>query len=151
MITLERDVPVPLGDGTVTRADVWRDPAAPPGPVLLVRTPYLKEAMAPSVQIDPRAAADHGIALVIQDVRGTGTSAGTFTPFVHETADGSDTVGWVRRQPWCDGRVGMLGMSYVGATQWHAAAGRPEGLMGIAPHPQLRHPRRGMELHQRGA
>ena len=71
--------------------------------------------------------------MVVQDVRGRGTSDGTFEPFVAEEADGADTVAWVAEQPWCDGRVTMAGMSYVGATQWLAAAARPPALKAIAP------------------
>lgn len=132
-ILLERDVAVAMGDGIVTRADVWRSPSDPPGPAILVRTPYLKENMAPSVQIDPRAATSRGYAVVVQDVRGTGTSGGRFEPFVNEPDDGAATIAWVRDQAWCDGRVVMLGMSYVGATQWMAATRRPDGLLGVAP------------------
>lgn len=132
-IVLEREIAVPMSDGTITRADVWRSAQHRRGPVILVRTPYLKENMTPSVQIDPRVATDHGYALVVQDVRGTGTSAGHFEPFVNERADGAATIAWVRSQPWCDGRVVMLGMSYVGANQWMAARERPEGLLAIAP------------------
>lgn len=132
-VLLTRDLPVPLSDGTVLRADVWRGAGSPAGPAILVRTPYLKETITPSVQIDPRAAVDRGMSVVVQDVRGTGTSAGSFVPFAHEVGDGAETIEWVRRQPWCDGRVVMAGMSYVGATQWMAAKTRPDGLVAIAP------------------
>ena len=61
---------------------------------------------------------------MLQDVRGKGASDGAFEPFVQERADGYDSVQWVAAQPWCDGRVVMLGASYVGATQWLAASTR---------------------------
>jgi putative CocE/NonD family hydrolase len=123
---------VPLRDGIVTRAEVWV-PDGPPGPAILVRTPYLKETAAPSPVVDVRLATERGFRVVVQDVRGRGSSEGHFEPFVNEEADGADSVAWVAGQEWCDGRVVMAGMSYVGATQWLAAAGAPPALRGIAP------------------
>jgi uncharacterized protein len=128
-----RDAPVPLRDGTVTRAEVWLPDGRPPGPAILVRTPYLKESAAPKPITDARAAADRGYAMVVQDVRGMGGSGGEFEPFVNEERDGADSIEWVAGQPWCDGRVVMAGMSYVGATQWLAAAADPPALKAIAP------------------
>lgn len=130
-LRLLREVAVPLRDGIVARAEAWV-PDGPPGPAILVRTPYLKET-APSPITDVRLAAERGYNVVIQDVRGRGTSEGNFEPFVDEEADGADSVEWVADQPWCDGRVVMAGMSYVGATQWLAAAAAPPALRGIAP------------------
>jgi putative CocE/NonD family hydrolase len=98
-----------------------------------VRTPYLKETAAPSPVADVRLATERGYRVVVQDVRGRGSSGGEFEPFVHEEADGADSVGWLAEQDWCDGRVVMAGMSYVGATQWLAAAAAPPALEGIAP------------------
>jgi predicted acyl esterase len=123
---------VPLGDGVVTRAEAWI-PDGPPGPAILVRTPYLKETTAPSPIVDVRLAAERGYRVVVQDVRGRGSSEGEFEPFVNEEADGADSVAWVAEQSWCDGRVVMAGMSYLGATQWLAAAASPPALRGIAP------------------
>jgi uncharacterized protein len=131
-VRLLRELAVPLRDGTVTRAEAWV-PEGPPGPALLVRTPYLKETTAPSPVVDVRLATERGYSVVVQDVRGRGSSEGEFEPFVHEEADGADSVGWVAEQDWCDGHVVMAGMSYVGATQWLAAAAAPPALRGIAP------------------
>jgi uncharacterized protein len=132
-IRLEQDLPVPMRDGTRLRADVFRRDGSAPHPAILVRTPYSKETVPTQAIADPRRAAARGYALVVQDVRGCGRSAGEFEPFVTEEHDGVDTVEWVARQPWCDGRVVMAGMSYAGATQWLAAAGRPPSLRAIAP------------------
>jgi hypothetical protein len=132
-VTLERDVPVPLRDGTVTRAEVWRPAAGPAGPAILIRTPYGKELTLPNAQLDPRLAADRGYAVVVQDVRGRGRSDGDFEPYVAEASDGYDSVEWLADQPWCDGRVVMAGMSYYGLTQWLAAAAAPPSLAAIAP------------------
>jgi uncharacterized protein len=132
-IRLLREVAVPLRDGTVTRAEVWLPDGARPGPAILIRTPYLKEEAAPQPITDARLATERGYAMVVQDVRGRGSSEGEFEPFVNEERDGADSVEWVAAQPWCDGRVVMAGMSYVGATQWLAAAAAPPALKGIAP------------------
>jgi predicted acyl esterase len=131
-VRLLREVAVPLRDGTVTRAEAWL-PDGAPGPAILVRTPYLKETAAPSSVVDVRLAMERGYSVVVQDVRGRGSSEGAFAPFVHEEADGADSVGWLAEQDWCDGRVVMAGMSYVGATQWLAAAAAPPALRAIAP------------------
>ncbi|MDX6538366.1 MAG: uncharacterized protein QOD37_2707, partial [Gaiellales bacterium] len=74
-----------------------------------------------------------GFCVVIQDVRGTGSSGGSFEPYVNEAADGFDTIGWLAAQPWCDGRVVMSGMSYVGVVQWLAASRRPPALVALTP------------------
>ena len=131
-VRLLRELAVPLRDGTVTRAEAWV-PDGPPGPAILVRTPYLKETAAPSPVVDVRLGTERGYRVVVQDVRGRGSSQGEFEPFVNEEADGADSVEWVAGQDWCDGRVVMAGMSYVGATQWLAAAAAPPALRGIAP------------------
>jgi len=131
-VRLLREVAVPLRDGTVTRAEAWV-PDGPRGPAILVRTPYLKETAAPSPVVDVRLATERGYRVVVQDVRGRGSSDGEFEPFVNEEADGADSVAWVAEQDWCDGRVVTAGMSYVGATQWLAAAAAPPALRGIAP------------------
>lgn len=132
-IALATDVPIPLRDGVTTRADVWRPAGAAPAPALLMRTPYLKElAWAPPL-VDPRAIVVAGFCLVVQDVRGTGESEGDFEPFVHEGRDGADTIAWIAEQPWCDGRVAMIGGSYCGIGQLLAAAERPPALAAIVP------------------
>jgi uncharacterized protein len=131
-VRILREVAVPLRDGTVTRAEVWV-PDGPSGPAILIRTPYLKETALPSGVADARLATQRGYRVVVQDVRGRGSSDGDFEPFVNEEADGADSVAWVAEQGWCDGRVVMAGMSYVGATQWLAAAAAPPALMAIAP------------------
>ena len=132
-LALWRDVVIPLRDGTATRADVWRAPSGSPAPVILMRTPYGKERAVPSAVLDPATAVAAGFAVVVQDVRGTGTSGGDFEPFVSEADDGVDTIAWAAEQPWCDGRVVMTGMSYVGAVQWLAASRRPPALAALTP------------------
>ena len=134
--TVLRDVPVPMRDGRTLRADVWRPQREGRYPVLLQRTPYDRTASTPSIEhagLDPLRAAEAGYVVVVQDVRGRWGSEGVFSPFVAEVEDGADTVAWCAGLPFADGRVGMYGASYVGATQLLAARGRPPGLEAIAP------------------
>ena len=89
--------------------------------------------MTANAAVDPEKAIPAGFALVVQDVRGTGRSEGEFDPFVDEAADGYDSIEWVAAQEWCNGAVMLSGRSYVGATQWLAAAEQPPSLKAIAP------------------
>jgi putative CocE/NonD family hydrolase len=132
-LALWRDIATPLRDGTLLRADIWRPAGGAPVPAVLVRTPYGKESEVPSGELDPATAVAAGFAVVVQDVRGMGTSGGSFEPFVNEADDGADTIEWAAAQPWCDGRVVMTGMSYVGAVQWLAASRRPPALVALTP------------------
>ena len=75
-----------------------------------------------------------GYVVVIQDVRGRYTSEGEWYPFRHEEADGYDTVEWAAALPYSNGKVGMIGASYVGATQMLAAIAQPPHLTAIAPN-----------------
>jgi putative CocE/NonD family hydrolase len=78
-------------------------------------------------------AAARGYIVVIQDVRGRYTSEGEWYTFIHEAQDGYDTVEWVAGLPHSNGKVGMFGGSYVGATQMLAATAHPPHLAGICP------------------
>ncbi|MBI2206475.1 MAG: CocE/NonD family hydrolase [Candidatus Rokubacteria bacterium] len=133
-LVVERDVPVPMRDGTTLYADVYRPEGSGRHPVILLRTPYNKAL--PRVayqQLDPMRAASRGYALVVQDTRGRFASEGDFSCFANEIDDGFDTVEWAAREPWSDGNVGMYGASYMGATQWLAALARPPHLKCIVP------------------
>ena len=133
-VKFEPNLPLMLRDGTITYVDVYRPDVAGKFPALLQRTPYNKSVRGwRSGAIDPIEAAIGGYAVVIQDVRGRYSSDGEFNPFVNEIDDGYDSVEWVASQPWCDGKLGMYGNSYVGATQWLAAKARPPSLHCIAP------------------
>ncbi|MBA3450172.1 MAG: CocE/NonD family hydrolase, partial [Chloroflexia bacterium] len=133
-ITVERDVPVAMRDGTLLMSDVYRPAAAGRYPVLLQRTPYNKETGGLSLlQTDTFRAVRRGYAVVIQDCRGRYRSDGDFSPFLQEIDDGYDAVEWCGAQDWSDGNVGMYGTSYVGATQWLAAIAAPPSLRAIVP------------------
>jgi uncharacterized protein len=102
-------------------------------PAVLVRLPYDKSArFAFMPQISQRFT-ERGYAFVAQDVRGKVRSEGETLAFVHEVADGHDTLAWIAAQPWSDGTVAMFGDSYYGFTQWAAAASRHPALKAIVP------------------
>ncbi|MCC6382880.1 MAG: CocE/NonD family hydrolase [Dehalococcoidia bacterium] len=133
-ICVERGVAVPMRDGAVLRADVFRPEPEGRYPALLCRTPYDKAmALLSYGWLQPIRPASEGYVVVLQDVRGRFASEGRFRPFHQEIDDGFDTVEWVARQPWSNGRVGMYGLSYLGATQWLAAAAQPPNLQAIFP------------------
>lgn len=129
-LIVERDVQVRMRDGIILRADMYRPNTGEPLPVLLQRTPYGKGFSNPAFAL---MAAERGYAVVIQDTRGRWASDGDGYPLIHEMSDGYDTVEWVARQPWANGKVGMYGGSYVGYTQWAAAATQPPALKTIIP------------------
>lgn len=121
-----RDLAVPMRDGVQLATDVYL-PATASGakPVVLIRTPYGKTD--PQEQALPlaRALAVQGFAAVVQDLRGTGRSEGTFKAYSRiEGPDGYDTLEWLAAQPWCNGRIGTVGCSYHGEVQDMLAAMR---------------------------
>lgn len=114
-------------------ADVYRPDAAGDFPVLLMRQPYGRAIASTVVYAHPLWYAAHGYIVVIQDVRGRGTSEGDFDLFTHEVADGEDTLEWAATLPGSNGRVGMYGFSYQGMTQLYAAASQHPALKTICP------------------
>jgi uncharacterized protein len=123
-----------MRDGTVLRADIYRPRTTEAVPVILMRTQYGKsDAQAGSRYQPPDWFASHCYLVVIQDVRGQGTSGGTFSEFTHDMQDGYDSVEWAAALPGSNGKVGMYGSSYVGATQWLAAVTAPPHLVTIVP------------------
>jgi len=128
----EHDVAVPMRDGVVLRADVWRPQGSGPFPVLLYRTPYGKSAAQSDYTTFGKAVA-RGYAVVMQDVRGRFASDGEFEPYRREGLDGYDTIEWAARQPWSNGSVGTFGLSYPGAVQWLAAVEGPPHLKAMVP------------------
>ncbi|HAL48711.1 MAG TPA: X-Pro dipeptidyl-peptidase [Dehalococcoidia bacterium] len=133
-VKFEYNVAIMMRDGTTTYADVFRPDVAGKTPALLSRTPYDKSAPANRTgTLDAIRGAMSGYAVVVQDVRGRYSSDGVFYTFVNEIDDGYDSVEWVASQPWCDGNVGMYGVSYVGATQWLTAKSNAPSLKAIVP------------------
>jgi predicted acyl esterase len=128
-VTVERGVSAKMRDGVVLRADIYRPKAEGTFPVLLQRTPYNKSN---GVTFGVRAAA-RGFVVIFQDVRGRYSSEGEWYTFKHESDDGYDSVEWAAALPYSNGKVGMFGGSYVGATQMLAAIAHPPHLAGICP------------------
>ena len=121
---------VAMRDGVHLDTNVFLPPGGHRVPALLVRTPYGK-----GVDLFPGYSMflQRGYAVVSQDVRGRFASEGVFDSIHNEGLDGSDTIDWIARQPWSNGRVGMVGGSYLGIVQWKTAIlGNPH-LKAICP------------------
>ncbi len=131
-VKVERNVPVKMRDGVILRGDILRPDVEGKFPVLLQRTPYRRSTWGYDIGFALQAASK-GYVVFIQDVRGRFTSDGEWRPFVHESEDGYDTIEWIAAQPYSNGKVGMFGGSYVGATQMLAAISNPPHLAGICP------------------
>jgi putative CocE/NonD family hydrolase len=120
---------VVMRDGIHLSADVYGAKPNTRKPALLMRTPYDKHG--------PKASAEHfasaGYAVVVQDTRGAYTSEGKYVHYNNDDQDGFDTIEWIARQPWSNGKVGMWGASHPGEVQWMAAGSRPPSLLAIAP------------------
>ena len=138
-----RTLRVPMRDGVRLAADLYSaspEPEVTALPVLLERTPYGRrtqrgsdqdrsDAPVPRPEDIARHFTEARYHVVRQDCRGRGDSEGTFVKYLGEGPDGADTIAWLRKQPWCDGRVVMTGVSYSAHVQAAAAA---EGAQGLA-------------------
>lgn len=143
-VIIERDIRMALRDGIVLVLDIHRparagQPVDEAFPVILERTPYGKSEPSRSEldigETDPLGRAEvaaefvrHGYVVVYQDCRGRHGSGGQFTKYLSEGEDGADTVAWIARQPWCDGRVATMGLSYAAHTQAALACLAPPAL-----------------------
>ena len=149
-VKVEKDVFVAMRDGVRVAADIYRPDAKGKFPALLSVSPYGKEVQklkSPRGPLSPvrgnggQESGDtdyfvsRGYVHVIADSRGSGDSEGEY-PFygLQEHEDGYDLVEWIAAQPWCDGNVGMLGMSYFGTIQFLVAAQNPPHLKAIFPY-----------------
>jgi uncharacterized protein len=130
---IQTDVPARMRDGTTLMSNVYRPADGGPYPVLLARMPYGKDLPFDSSYLDPVRAVRRGYIVAIQDVRGRYASEGKFTPFVREFEDGFDSVEWAAKLPGSSGSVGMIGLSYLGKAQWHAAVMQPPSLKSMVP------------------
>jgi uncharacterized protein len=138
-ITVERDLMVTARDGVRLATDIYRPAEGGPFPVILERTPYDKSAPSRSERTAAVAAplsraalagyfVAHGYAVAFQDCRGRYKSEGGFTKYLSEAEDGYDTLAWLVRQPWCNGRVATMGLSYAAHTQMALGCLDPPGL-----------------------
>jgi putative CocE/NonD family hydrolase len=138
-VIVEADVMVPMRDGVKLATDLYRPAAAGRFPVILERTPYGKKLVS-RTEIDRGQAtaqkrpevgawfARHGYVVAYQDCRGRFGSEGHFVKYLAEGADGYDTIQWLAAQPWCDGRVATMGLSYAAHTQVAAACLAPPAM-----------------------
>lgn len=124
------DIDSPMRDGVNLSSDIILPAGGGPFPAVLMRTPYDNSDQ----RYLPfgRYFAERGYAFVVQDVRGRGDSDGEWVPFMNEGEDGYDTVEWIAAQPWCTGKVGMMGGSYSAQVQWMAAKHRPPHLAALS-------------------
>jgi putative CocE/NonD family hydrolase len=134
-VIVDKNVDVPMRDGVVLRADIYRPAGGGKYPVLVQRTPYNKEMwLVTAATLDPIRAAAAGFAVVIQDVRGRWASdGGVFFAYRDEESDCADTVDWAARQSWSSGSVGCYGLSYMGGNTWLGAVSGHEALRAISP------------------
>ena len=129
-----------MRDGTTLLADIHRPDSDGRFPALLAASPYprqMQDLGAPAGFIEAGVTdfwVPRGYVHVIANLRGTCGSGGTFNFFdAQERRDVHDLVEWVAAQPWCDGNVGMIGISYFAMTQLEAAVERPPHLKAIFP------------------
>jgi uncharacterized protein len=134
------DVPVTMRDGIDLSADVYRPDVDGRYPVLIAASPYPRQIQnigAPLGFVEAGASdfwVPRGYVHVVANCRGTCGSAGTFTFFDgQERRDMHDLVEWAAAQPWSNGQVGMLGISYFAGTQMEAAVEKPPHLKAIMP------------------
>lgn len=120
-------------DGVRLDADLYRPEGEGPFPVLLVRQAYGRRVAVTICYAHPGWYAAQGYIVVVQDIRGRGTSEGVMKAFENEIADGADTVDWAASLPGSNGRVGMYGFSYQGTDQLLAAVEAGPGLCALAP------------------
>jgi len=124
-------VMIPMRDGVHLAADIWRPEAPGRYPVLVARTPYQRTGL--QLAQWGNWFAKRGYVFVAQDTRGRGDSEGQFVFFAGDGKDGYDTIEWLAAQPWSNGKVGTLGLSYLGTVQWMAAREHPPHLVCMAP------------------
>ena len=128
---VEKNVMIRMRDGVRLATDVYRPAGSERFPVVLTRTPYgseNKENLDKGVFYVKR-----GYAFAVQDVRGKYDSEGDWFGKRNESEDGSDTITWLGTQPWSNGKVGMIGGSYVGAVQYAVADQQNPYLKALVP------------------
>ena len=124
---------VEMPDGCHLATDVLLPDGPGPFPVVLTRTPYNRKGLSGNASSYAAVLPRSGYACVVQDVRGKFESEGAFRPLWDEGADGAATLDWIANEPWCNGRIGMTGMSYLGMVQGYAAASGHPALRCVMP------------------
>jgi predicted acyl esterase len=158
----EKDVDIPMNDGAILRANVFRPDAPGRFPVVMAQGVYGKDVhfadgwkpqwekllkLYPELcsngstgkylrweTVDPERWVPDGYVVVHVDARGSGKSAGFLDPMsAREIEDYAESIAWAGTQDWSNGKVGLIGISYYAATQWRVAALRPPHLAAIVP------------------
>ena len=147
-LIVEKDVAVPMRDGTTIYADVFRPDCAEPVPAIMNLSVYQKDRLwVPPEDLEekpnpymnwesgnPLWWCPRGYAIVRVDARGSGKSPGRSEPSSYaESLDYYDAVEWIAKRPWCSGQIGTLGISYLAASQWRLANLNPPSLKCILP------------------
>ena len=132
-VEVENNVAIPMRDGVKLYANIYKPKAESKFPVILIRLPYGKDEYYCYMPAIGNYWAKKGYICVVQDVRGKWSSEGEWYPCVNEADDGYDTLSWIAKQSWCDGNIGMMGVSYFGYTQWAVAPLNHPNLKCIAP------------------
>jgi uncharacterized protein len=147
-IMVERDVAVTLSDGTIIYTDIYRPTGDNSVPAIVAWSPYgksnalgfltPKKVALSNLQKfegpDPAYWVNQGYAVINPDARGAGHSTGLIQQFgVQEGRDGADLVEWVAARDWSNGKVGLVGNSWLAISQWFIAAEQPKHLAAIAP------------------
>lgn len=147
-VVVEKDVDVPMRDGVRLKADVFRPQDGGKFPAILNLGPYQKDKLwvVPNTleeppnewmnweTINPNWWVPRGYAAVRIDARGSGKSPGQYEPWsLAEAVDFYDAIEWAAAQPWCNGKIGLLGISYFAINQWFVANLRPPSLKAIIP------------------
>lgn len=128
-VDVRSNVEIPMADGAGLSANLFLPKAEGKFPVILMRTPYGK---GDTKMGEGFFFAKRGYVFVSQDCRGKGASEGLWQPFANEARDGKDTHEWILEQPWCNGKLGTTGGSYVGFTQWASAPGAGDYLKAMS-------------------
>jgi predicted acyl esterase len=142
-----------LRDGTKLAGNVFKPAGTGPWPVVMTRTPYLKDGridkehdpdgskMREGLVKQAKHYTDAGFVFVYQDVRGKGRSQGFYAAFENDVEDGYDSVEWAAKQPWSNGKIGLSGGSAMGITSNDAAMAAPPHLKAayvvVAPYDLL--------------
>lgn len=127
-ITLYQEIP--MRDGIHLSANIYSPEGSKESyPVILIYTPYVNdEAVERGMYF-----AKEGYVFITLDLRGRGNSEGQYRPFEKDGIDGYDAIQWITQQPWCNGKIGMMGGSYRGMVQWMTLKNRPKALKTIVP------------------
>jgi uncharacterized protein len=154
-VQVVRDVRIPMRDGVRLAGDLYLPAGGsmlegPPLPAVLDYIPYRKDDVAPGSRFY-EGLVKRGYVVARVDVRGTGASQGVAVDeyTLEEQLDGCDTVEWLAAQPFCDGHVNMMGISYGGFTALQVATHAPQHLTSIIPI-AFTHDRYTDDCHYRG-